>query len=110
MSDPDDLITLRTGKQVPRPLVRTTFLTLDRLFNDDPVPFYELAACCKDRTHVLFGNCGAKLVEAGMLRQVNRDGTGMVHDAVRDVVEAATEGEGFEMRLRWPVEPEGSDA
>lgn len=58
MSDPTALITLRTGETVPRILVRATFISLQKLFTDDPVAFLELVAVCQDRHHVVFGSRG----------------------------------------------------
>ncbi len=95
-------VTLRTGAEVPEPVVRTTWLALEALDDTNPIALYEAVMVARDRAHVPFGNTGEVLKRIGLL---GRDGT--MHDATRDVILAAAEGEGAGLHL---VSPFASDS
>ena len=76
-----ELAKLRNGTEVPAALVPTVMLSLDLLLEKAPVALYELVMKCRDPEHVIFGNCGDKITDVGLL-----------------------EGDGFDMRLRDPLE------
>lgn len=63
--------------------------------------FYELVQLCRDRNHKLFGNTGEQLHNWGL---IERHGDSFqVHDATRDIVLSASEGDGLEMTLGNPI-------
>jgi hypothetical protein len=83
-----EVVTLRTGAEVPKPLVGTTWIALTSLMADNPIAVYEAAQIARDASHVPFGNAGAALKSIGLL-----ESDGSMHGAVRDVILAATEGD-----------------
>lgn len=95
-----EAIRLRTGVESTDVLVTTTMLHLDQLIGDihNPMAFYELAMVARDPSHAIWGPCRARLIASGLL-----DGGGVMHSLVRDIVLAATEGDGIDMRLVNPV-------
>ncbi len=98
MSAPEPaIVTLRTGAEVPRPLVNVTLIALERLMDTYPVAVHEAVLVARDPAHVPFGNTGAALRELHLLSE---DGT--MHDATRDIILAATGGEDFDLRLVSP--------
>jgi hypothetical protein len=94
-------VMLRTGKEAPDILVNTTMLALRTLCAEQPIAFYELVMCCRDREHVIFGDAADKML--GLLEGTDAAGHGLVHDAVRDIVLAAVDGEDFNMTLQSPL-------
>ena len=98
-----DTIALKNGDEVPSPLVATTMITLEHLYNNDPITFYELVTACRNPDHVLWGGSGEKLVNLVMLESVDGSGHGKAHDAVKSIVLSAVEGEDLEMTLVSPV-------
>lgn len=95
------VVTLRNGREVPRALVTPVLLSLEALLGRHPVALFELAALARDPSHALFGNTGQVLAELGLTED------GKLHDAVRDIVLAAIDGEGFDLRLVSPCGGEG---
>ncbi len=92
-------VTLRNGKEVPEPMIATTMLALCTLAESDFIAFYELVAVCRDKEHVIFGDCAAKIAGFGLMESAG----GEVHDAIRDVVLAAVTGEDFGLSLQSPL-------
>ncbi len=95
------VVRLRTGAEVPEPLVATTVLALEALMDSHPVALYEAVELARNPSHVPFGRTGAILRGHGLL-----DGSGQMLGTARDVILAATEGDGFDVRL---VSPYASD-
>ena len=75
------VVTLRTGAEVPEPLVKTALIAIARLNEINPVALIEAYEVARDKTHPPFGNTGEVLREIGLLE---RDGT--MHDGTRDVL------------------------
>lgn len=92
-----DLITLRTGATVPEPIYKTTMVNLERLWGDNPIAFIELVSPARDANHQPFDNVTEVLTERSFMAN------GRLHDSVRDVVLAATEGDDFDMRMVSPL-------
>jgi len=92
------MIKLRTGKEVPEPNVKVVMISLNGLMTSNPIALYELVMLCRDKKHQLFGNTGEVLKSYALIEP-----SGQPHDVIRDVVLAATEGEGLELRLVSPV-------
>lgn len=91
-------VTLKNGSEIPEPLVTVTMVSLQDLIKSNPIAFYELVMRCRDRDHRLFGNTGEVLKSFALV-----ESNGEIHDAVRDIVLSATEGEGLEMSLGSPL-------
>lgn len=102
MSTEPGLVRLRTGAEVAPPLVITITVALDRLMNTHPVAVYEAVQIARDPAHVPFGKTGPALEELNLI-----DRRGVMHDATRDVILAATEGDGFDIGF---VNPYASDS
>lgn len=90
-------VLLTSGVTTNSPLLVCVMLTLQTLFDEQPVAFYELVACCRRPGHALHGGAAAVLERIGLLNQ------GSVPDAVREIVLAAVDGEALALRLTSPV-------
>lgn len=91
-------VTLKTGVELPEAIVATGMLSLEHLIHSNPIAFFELVAVCRDLNHQIFGNAGDVLSGLALLELDGRP-----HDAIRDIVLAATEGEGLGLRLGSPL-------
>lgn len=89
-------VTLRTGTEVPGPIVKTVTIALGWLLDIHPIALYEAVCIARNKAHVPFGNTGAPLEDIGLLQQ------GVMHDATRDVILAATDGEGGDLHFVSP--------
>ena len=100
---------LRTGEEVPLSTLKAYMIALPLLRDDvnHPMAFYELVEACRDKEYVLFvNNTKSALEERSFIGGVDEDGHVRIHDDVRRVVLAATEGDGFDVRLVSPYAPE----
>jgi hypothetical protein len=95
-----EVATLRTGREVPRPIVMTTTEALRTLFREYPTAFYDAVVWARSNELQPFS---AERLESFGLTQ-----DGVMHDAVRDVVAASAEGEGFDLRLVNPLRKEAA--
>lgn len=104
------LITLANGDQVAEATVHTVMLNLEGLLTSDPIAFFELAMACRNPAHVVFGQCGSRLMERHLIADQCLDGTVSIHQDVRSVVLNGTEGDGGELHLVSPVadRPDGA--
>jgi hypothetical protein len=80
------VVKLRTGAEVPAPVVEVTIDALIWLMDTNPIALYEAVEIARDKTHVPFGNTGAVLEKIGLLVH------GVMHGAKRAVILAAVEG------------------
>ncbi|MFD6356643.1 hypothetical protein [Nocardia tengchongensis] len=85
---------LRTGVEIPTPLVRTTYLNLQLLMEKNPIAFYELVTLARKPDHQLFPGTESALDDLHFT-----DGSGRLHTACRDLVLAAVDGEDESMTL-----------
>lgn len=102
MTDPDALVRLRTGTEVPASAARTTFLALDHLAKGELPEIMALAeaiAVARDKAHEPFGNTGDILRELDLL-----DRDGVMHSVTRDVILAAADDDDMDARVVWPFE------
>jgi hypothetical protein len=95
-----EVATLVTGREVPAPLVMTTTIALRALFRDYPTAFYAAVTWARSGEPQAFS---AERLEAIGLTQ-----NGTMHDAVRDVIAASAEGEGFDLHLVNPLRREAA--
>lgn len=106
-SDPQ-LVKLRNGSEEPKPLVNIVLFSLERLFKEQPIHFYELVQLCRDGCHALFGKTEDDLLALGLVQR-SVAGSFAVHDSIRNVVLSAVNGEGLELSLESPVITETDD-
>lgn len=79
-------------------------MSLQRLFQTDPISAYELTMKARDPNHEFFGGTGQKLMSLALV-----DANGGMHDSIRNIVLSAVEGDGLEMKLGSPIK-KASDA
>jgi hypothetical protein len=94
----DGPVTLTSGVKTTHPLVACVMLTLQALFDEQPIAFYELVTRCRQPDHALRGGSAAVLERSGLLD------CGTVPDAVREIVLAAVDGDALTLRLASPVQ------
>lgn len=98
-------VTLKTGKQAHRALVATVMLQL-RMWMESGIKgvtiVYDLSKMARDPNYKPFGNNGKDILEAAFIDGVS----GKLHRTIADIIEAATEGDGLEMRLVNPIAAE----
>ena len=92
------VVTLRTGAEVPEPLVKVTLIALGRLLDSDPIALYEAWELARDPAHVPFGKTGDVLRELSLT-----DGSGRMYGTVRDVILAAVKIDGLDIRISDPA-------
>lgn len=91
------VVTLRTGAEVPEPLVRTVTLVLERLMDTNPVALYEAVMMARQPGYLPFGNTGDVLRQYDFI-----DNYPHLHRTVRDILLAAVDGKAGEMHLISP--------
>lgn len=98
MSQEDvEMVTLRTGEEVPRTLVEAILIPLTALYDNPrcPMALYELVMCCRDSTHIPFGKPTKEILKELELIVSIEPGHVEIHTDVRHIVLAATmENEG----------------
>lgn len=99
MGDASETVTLRTGKEVSKVVVRVVSISLETLMKTDPMSFYELVMVARDPEYQLFPGCGEVLESLELVNE------GTMHGITRDIVLASTEGEGLELSLVNPLQP-----
>lgn len=92
-------VTLTNGRKVPDVLLATTLLCADKLAEDpmNVIAFVELIEMANNPAHKPFGNTG-RIIEGFGLTQ-----GGVMHDAVRAIIRAAYEINGFDAVKKNPV-------
>lgn len=91
-----------TLSQIHRAALATTMHGLRALLDTQPIAFYEVVMSARDSSHVFFGESGEEAIRWGLLEGLNEDGTGRMHEVVREVITAAVTGEDFDMVLGDP--------
>ena len=90
-----NMVKLESGKTVPQFLVVTTMIALDNLVENAPLEFFELVSFCRDSNYQIKHDVKSKAL---LLLQPD----GSVNDDVKEIVLAATEGEGLDLKLTKP--------
>ncbi len=88
---------LKNGAEEAAATVVAVMMTLDRLFQEEPILTYELVMLARGPKHVLWGDCGRKLADLALL-----DHTLQMHASVRNVVLSAITGDDLGMQLGDP--------
>lgn len=94
----DGHVTLKSGVKTTHSLVACVMLTLQALFDEQPIAFSELVARCRRPDYALRRGSAAILERSGLLER------GTVPDAVREIVLAAVHGDALTLRLISPVQ------
>lgn len=103
MSDALKMVKLKNGGEAPESAIRTTMVSLQTMMKEDissMLAVVDLAEHCREGTEVT-GKSRELLVNIGLM-----ESDGRVHDAVRDIVLSASEGEGLSFRLSSPYAEE----
>ena len=83
----NEMIKLRNGTEEVKSLVWVVYHTLESLFFDDPMAFYELVQLARNPQHKLWGNTAELLKNLNFIKE---DGT--MHDSIRNIILSASEG------------------
>ena len=92
----NNTIILKNGADEFKPAVVVIMMSLENLFKDAPLVFYDLVMLCRDRDYKVFN-----LDKAVALNLVSE--TKKVHDTIRNVVLSAVTGDKFDMILGSPT-------
>lgn len=103
-TNPMEPVRLYNGDVVPRASVAVIFMSLENLMKSDPIAFYELVMISRDRSHKIFSSRQEETLRGLALLE----GNGQPHDLTRSIVCSAVKGELLEMRLVWPIDPDGA--
>jgi hypothetical protein len=90
------MVTLRTGRIVPEPALVTTLISLEEVAHN-PIAFFEIVSLARDPSHRMFGNTKEIAERFGLI-----DSNNTMHEIVRDIILAATDGEDFALHLVDP--------
>lgn len=94
-----ETVKIRGGFEHVKVLVTRTVVSVSHLMKEKPIAFYELVMKCRDRDHKLFGSAGAELRAMSLMSD-----DGSMHAAIKEIVLAATEGDGLDLKMRSPYE------
>ena len=95
-----NILKLKNGSEEEESLIAVTMMSLDNLVQTYPIVAYELVEICRNPAHKPFGNSGDRLQELGLMQN------GIVHESVKNIVLSAFEGEGFDIKLTYPLKLE----
>lgn len=96
----DKAIKLRTGVTESQGVVLGTMIALKSLMKTNPIALYELTELARNPDHTPFGNAGEVLQSRNLLQT-----DGRLNQSVKNVVLAATTGDGLELALTSPLPP-----
>ena len=96
-TEPDTVI-LRNGRTMQRRTVEAIWYSLQTLFKERPLAFYELVEVARDPNHVPLGNYRKILQDYQLLHTGAK-----LHDGIRDVVLSAVEDDDIDRHLVPPV-------
>ena len=94
-----NMTTLKTGKIVPQPTLITTMTALDALYNCGSLAFFEFVELCRNSNHKIWSDEQCKELTDLSLIQKN----GSVRSDVKEIVLAATIGDGLNLSLTSPI-------
>lgn len=90
---------LRTGAEEDSAVVAAVCVSLEGLLSSgNAVAFYEVVMVARDREHRPWGNTAITSMKLALLDSP----MGEMHNSVRNVILASTEGKGMEMRMVFP--------
>ncbi len=97
------MVELKNKTTVPDFVIAVTMMSLDALFNKDPIAFYELVQKCRNPKHEMFGNTLEIGKKWGLITY-----DGRIHDYTKNIILSAANGDGFDMRLDSPINQNSS--
>jgi len=104
----NDATRLRTGTVVHKGVLMTTMLALGTLADSARngnlgavLALSDAVSLARDPGYTLFPSCEESLNRCGLLQD------GAMHDAIRDVILAATEGDGMDLQIVSPLDGDG---
>ena len=100
MSNQIKMVTLKNGIEESEICVKVHMLSLEILFKEKPITFYEFVMKCRNPKHEMFGDTANDLIDLNLMNKNNQ-----IHDTTRNIVLSAVTGEGLEMKLESPVQP-----
>ncbi len=93
------MVKLRNSKiEELRILVDAIYMSLEKLFEEQPTAFYDVVMMARDKNYKPFGVNGEILCQ---LVLINKDNS--MHDSTRNIILASVEGDMLEMRLVNPI-------
>ena len=93
-----EMLTLKNGAEEPKPLVLSVTMSLQKIFEDNPIVAYELVTMCREAGHKFFGDSEEVLKAWGLVQP-----DGKVHESIRNIVLSAVQGDGLNMVLGSPT-------
>ena len=93
-----EVVKLKNGSEEFGPAVYATVFALKKLFQNDPIAFFDLVSKCRDQNHQFSSDAETRLKALAI---VDSDGT--IHSIVKNVVLSAVEGDGLKMKIVTPV-------
>lgn len=92
-----ETVILKNGTEEVKSLVVVTMNTLNKLFIENPIAFYELNEVCKNSAHKPFGNTGEILSKYSLIID------GVIHNSIKNIVISSIDGDGFDITLGSPI-------
>jgi hypothetical protein len=90
------LTKLKNGSQELDTMVIVTMRSLQHLAKNDPITLYELVEKCKDKDHVIWGDCESNIKALGLMTRVG------VHESIKNITLSAVIGTGLDITLCSP--------
>ncbi len=101
-----DMIKLRGGPQEAEAVVRVLLMTLRGLYAEHWTAFYDAVMLARDPAHKIFSESQRKaLLDLSLIGRGDQ-----MHESIRNIIRAAVEGDGLEMRIIDPREATQSPA
>ncbi len=96
-------VLLTSGHEEYLGLVDIMLLVLPHLLASDGAAFYDLVMRCRQPDHRFSGNAAQRLTQWNLV-----DSAGQVNPGVRGIALAAIAGDGLEMHIVAPYNPDGA--
>jgi hypothetical protein len=93
-----EMVTLRTGKIVPEPVVATTMIALHTLAQQDQTALYELVELCEKDEKIFWTRARETLLSLALIQSGDR-----VSDYVRDIVMATVKFGTSSVKITNPI-------
>lgn len=92
-----EMMKLKNGSEVAKPIVVSVMVTLNTLLREMPIAAWEAIEMARNPDHKPIGGAGETLEKFGLIQ------SGRMHDAIRDVIASAAQGEGWDVTIGSPV-------
>lgn len=91
-------VTLKNGAIEAKPLVVVTYMTLERLFDENPFMLADLYYKCKDDSSWILSQHQAELEQLSLI-----DSNENIHDSIKNIVLSSIEINGDKIKLVSPI-------